>query len=171
MSGNFGPPIDGGPTIEPWGSAGGVDVGPWRAGRGYSAGGAISRALPGAGLGNQVSQNAVETFARDRYVMFNGEQIYDVDNVSIMVLPTAVNGWRTLLALRNSSLTAIDIFIAFGVDATTASVFRFEQDEIMQWDTAVPQDDMYVIAASAGARISIAVSQITLPDPAPVESP
>lgn len=73
----------------------------------------------------------------------------------------APDTYRNLLAFRNTSATA-NIYIGWGRDASTASVFRLEPDIMILFDAVVPQNDIYVIGDAAGS-VSIAYSTIALP--------
>lgn len=72
---------------------------------------------------------------------------------------------RNLLMLRNSSPAAEIVFVSFNTTATTGSVIRLTVNQILLFDTVVPQDDVHVVSDTATGRVSYGFS--TLPFDAP----
>lgn len=74
--------------------------------------------------------------------------------------------YRNYLSMRNTNAVAI-IYIAFGKDATTQSVYRLDPNVMIAWDAVVPQDDVSVLASLAASTVSLLYSTVDLP-PIPV---
>lgn len=71
------------------------------------------------------------------------------------------DSWRNILMIRNSSAAA-NIYVSFGRDASvTGSIIRLSSNQILLFDTVVPQDDLYVIGDAAGS-IAYGYSTIVL---------
>jgi hypothetical protein len=71
----------------------------------------------------------------------------------------APSGKRNWLAFRNTSAVA-NIYVEFGRDASTNSVFRLTPNAILFFDTVVSQDDVYAVADAVGAVLSYSYSNI-----------
>lgn len=67
---------------------------------------------------------------------------------------------RNFLALRNASPGTEVIFVAFGSPASASSWLRLEQNQIVLFDTVVPQPDVWVISDTATGVVSYAHSTI-----------
>lgn len=68
---------------------------------------------------------------------------------------------RNLLMIRNSSAAA-NVYVSFGRDASViGSIIRLAANQIVLFDTVVPQDDVYVIGDAAGS-IAYGYSTISL---------
>jgi len=87
------------------------------------------------------------------------ESVATVGNaVSAIVLPEPTTR-RNFLSFRNNSAAA-NIYVAFGRDASLQSVFRLTPNQILLFDTVVPQDDMYALADAAAAQLVYSYSTI-----------
>lgn len=87
-----------------------------------------------------------------------GEQVVAVPNgSSLSVLPEPAYK-RNLLGFRNSSATATpNIFIAFGTNATANAFLRLTQNQMVLFDNAVPQDEVFAFADAVGAQLTLVV--------------
>lgn len=56
---------------------------------------------------------------------------------------------RNLLLLRNNSATA-NLYIDFGKDASINSTLKLTPNQMILFDTVVPQDDLFVLGDTAG---------------------
>jgi hypothetical protein len=65
---------------------------------------------------------------------------------------------RNLLIIRNSSPLVENIFVAFNTPATQATPLRLLPNQIVLFDTVVPQDDMWVISDTISGRVSYSYS-------------
>lgn len=154
------PPIRPQGGLTPWGAAGGLDLGP-RSRVDQTAGGAFLSSAPSAAAGIGVGADASPTFSLQEYALLNGTQIFTIGTTSEKIIPAPSN-WRNLLILRNSSASATAvIFVNFGADATTESIVRLAQNEVYQWDSKIPQDEIYAICSEAAGRLSVAFSLIS----------
>ncbi len=61
---------------------------------------------------------------------------------------------RNFLALRNSSPAAEILFVAFNTAATAGSWLRLTANQVVLFDTVVPQDDVHVVSDSATGQVS-----------------
>lgn len=92
-----------------------------------------------------------------RYATLSGESIVAVGVASVQALQEpAVR--RNLLGFRNSSTGGQNIFIAFGANATTNSFLLLTPNQMVLFDTVVPQDEVYCVASAAGGQLTVAVS-------------
>lgn len=90
-----------------------------------------------------------------RYAEFNGEQVVAVGVADVLALVEPPQR-RNLLMFRNSGAT--NLFIAFGSVATANSVLRLTSNQMVLFDTVVPQDEVHCISDVAGGQLTIAVS-------------
>lgn len=93
-----------------------------------------------------------------RYAEFNGEQVIAVGAADVLVLVEPPQR-RNLLMFRNSGGT--NLFLAFGAVATSNSVTRLASNQMVLFDSVVPQDEVHCISDAAGGQLTIAVSNYT----------
>lgn len=93
-----------------------------------------------------------------RYANLRGEVVVSVPTTAggslVLVAPDVR---RNMLFIRNSSATA-NLYIAFGLQASTNSILYLTPNQMVLFDTVVPQDDIWAIADAASAQITIAFS-------------
>ena len=81
-------------------------------------------------------------------------------NIGSINFLTTPQGRRNFLAIRNTSATA-NIYLDFGKDATTNSVFKIAANGTLLFDAVVPQDDLYMIGDGINASFSYNYSNIS----------
>ena len=100
---------------------------------------------------------AVMVFDAHRYAWFRGDQVVAVNNAAdTLVLPQS-DPLRNMLLIRNSSATA-NLYISFGKQADLNSPLYLTPNQMVLFDTGVPQDDVHAYADAAAGQISIAFS-------------
>lgn len=82
-----------------------------------------------------------------------------IGTASIRVLEQPT-GLRNLLMFRNSSPGTEIIFIGFGRDATAQSTLAIQAGQMVLFDFAVPQDEVFALCSAATGQLSIAYSTI-----------
>lgn len=115
---------------------------------------------PGGG-GIAVPPSAPQVFSLQGVASFQGSKQFLIGTSSLKVLDAPAT-YRNMLIIRNISGVGVNAFIDFGSDATQGSAIILAPDELILFDSVVPQDDIYAIGSAAGA-ISILVSVISLP--------
>jgi hypothetical protein len=105
-------------------------------------------------------QGVTEAFDESAFCLLNGELVFPVGTSSVLLLPQA-SALRNFLGFRNSSSAAVEIYIAFGVEATLNSWLRLTQNTIALLDTRVPQDSIYAICSAAGGQVTLVQSTTT----------
>lgn len=113
------------------------------------------------GGGLSVPASAPQTFSLQNIASFQGTRVFQIDTFSQKVLDAPAT-YRNMLLIRNSSTTVTNIYVDFGADATIESAIILAQNEVIMFDSVVPQDDIYIIGDTAGLA-SILVSVISLP--------
>jgi hypothetical protein len=98
-----------------------------------------------------------DVFDEAAFALLNGEMVVPVGITSILVLPQPA-ALRNFLGFRNSSATALEIYVAFGTPATLNSWLRLTQNTIVLLDTVVPQDNVYCICSGAAGQVTVVVS-------------
>ena len=63
-----------------------------------------------------------------------------------------------MLAFRNASSGAQNIYISFGSQASTLNWLKLVPGQLVLFDAVVPQDDLYTIADGAAATLVYAYS-------------
>ena len=94
-----------------------------------------------------------------RYARTGGSQYFSVPNGSSSLILPQGNGLRNFLMMRNSSATA-NVYVDFGNNASLNTVLRLTANQIVLFDTVVPQEDIYAYGDAASAFLSIIVSSI-----------
>lgn len=106
---------------------------------------------------------AQEVYEMHRYPSFRGEAVIALaSGVSQQVL-TAPDTYRNGLILRNASGVGVNVFVSFGTTASANSILRLEPNVMIQFDTSVPQDDIFAFASGGAGTLILAVSTIALP--------
>lgn len=93
-----------------------------------------------------------------RYAELRGEVVVAVPTTAGGVLVLAApDVRRNMVMIRNSSATA-NLYLSFGIQPTTASILYLTPNQIVLFDTVVPQDDIWALADAAGGQVSLAFS-------------
>lgn len=93
-----------------------------------------------------------------RYANLRGELVAAVPTTAGgSLILAAPDVRRNMLFIRNSSATA-NLFISFGIQASAASVLYLTPNQMVLFDTVVPQDDMWALADAASGQITVAFS-------------
>lgn len=142
---NF-PPVRPLPVLRPWSAPQSLDSTPENRLSGVAA---ASGALLEA-------RRAVATREAHRYATVSGSLPFDVTTTPQTILAAPQN-YRNFLGIRN--VGAANIFVDFGRDASTDSTFLLVPNQIILFDTVVPQDDVSVLGAGA-SRVSISFSNV-----------
>jgi hypothetical protein len=121
--------------------------------------GGDSAIVPGSAI-MQAPDDADPVPVRDshHYAMLFGQTTAPGANVSSKFLDQPT-GKRNLLMMRNSSASA-NVYVEFSKDATLTSVLRLVPNQMVLFDTVVPQDDLYALADAVGAVLSYSYSTI-----------
>jgi hypothetical protein len=91
-----------------------------------------------------------------RYATINGSLIYATTTTPRQVLAASQN-YRNFLAMRNNG--AENIFIEFGRDASSNSTILLIPNQIILFDTVVPQDDVSAVSVAA-SQLSLSFSNV-----------
>ena len=92
------------------------------------------------------------------YATINGSVVFSVSaTIPATVLPAPQN-FRNFLAIRNTGTT--NVFVEFGRDASTQSTIFLVPNQIILFDTVVPQDDVSVLAQGGTGGVSLSFSNI-----------
>lgn len=126
-------------------------------------------ALPGAGGAFPIAGGAegggLEVYSLERFATLRGSVRIAVANTAPGTLAiSAPPTFRNFLGLRNASAAA-NIFVEFGNDASANSFVRLAPNEIILFDAAVPQDDVFAFADAANAFLIVAQSVYTVVEP------
>jgi len=105
-----------------------------------------------------VSEKSAPVRDPHHYATINSLNTSPGNGVSAIFLQQA-QGRRNFLAFRNVSVGA-NIYIEFGRDANTNSVFKLAPTAVLLFDVVVPQDDVYAYADAVGASLSYSFSNI-----------
>lgn len=117
-----------------------------------------SRAAAAIASGSVVqARDAAPVRESHRYAQINGSVVFQTIPESALILPAPQN-FRNLLMLRNAGATAI--LIDFGRDATASSTIELQPNQIILFDTVVPQDDTYAISPGGISTLSVSFSNI-----------
>lgn len=92
-----------------------------------------------------------------RYAFLRGEIVAAVNNGSSLLILAQNDVRRNMMLVRNSSATA-NLYISFGTQATLNSPLYLTPNQMVLFDTVVPQDDVYAYGDAAGAQITLAFS-------------
>lgn len=134
-------------TRVPWSAPGTIEAVPQSA-----------RAAAAIASGSVVqARDAAPVREAHRYAQINGSVVFQTITESALILPAPQN-FRNLLMLRNAGATAI--LIDFGRDATASSTIELQPNQIILFDTVVPQDDVYAISPGGISTLSVSFSNI-----------
>lgn len=134
-------------TRVPWSAPGTIEAVPQSA-----------RAAAAIASGSVVqARDAAPVREAHRYAQINGSVVFQTIPTSAMVLPAPQN-FRNLLMIRNAGAAAI--LIDFGRDATDTSTIELQPNQIILFDTVVPQDDVYAISPAGISTLSVSFSNI-----------
>jgi len=134
-------------TRVPWSAPGTIEAVPQSA-----------RAAAAIASGSVVqARDAAPVREAHRYAQINGSVVFQTIPESALILPAPQN-FRNLLMLRNAGATAI--LIDFGRDATASSTIELQPNQIILFDTVVPQDDTYAISPGGISTLSVSFSNI-----------
>jgi hypothetical protein len=127
-------------------------------------------ALPGNGGAFPIAGGAegggLEVFSRYPFATLRGSVRIAVSNAAPGTLAVAAPPtFRNFLGLRNASATA-NVYVEFGNEASLNSFVRLAPDEIILFDAAVPQDDVFTFADDVNAFLIVAQSVFTITEPA-----
>lgn len=146
------PPVRPLPTMQPWSAPQTIEAVPEvRTMRPAIASGAVV----------QASQSAAVREAH-RYAQINGSVVFGTTTESQLVLAAPQN-YRNLLMMRNAGATAI--FIEFGRDASPDATIQLQPNQIILFDTVVPQDDVLAISPGGLSTLSVSFSNINFLGP------
>lgn len=98
--------------------------------------------------------NAQQAASVVSFPLANVPQIGVADSVLFLTQPSAQ---RNMLGFRNAS-AAGNIYINFGAQADANSWLRLAPNDMLLFDTVVPQDDLYAIADAAGCVLAVSYS-------------
>lgn len=96
-----------------------------------------------------------------RYATINGSLVYTVSTTPLQVLAASQN-YRNFLAMRNNG--AANIFVEFGREASSNSTILLVPNQIILFDTVVPQDDVSAVG-SAASELSLSFSNVNFLEP------
>lgn len=97
-----------------------------------------------------------------RYAQINGSSIFNLTQDSQLITPAPQN-FRNLLMIRNIGAGVINI--EFGRDATPQATVQLQPNQIILFDTVVPQDDVYGICPGGLSAVSISFSNLNFLEP------
>lgn len=90
--------------------------------------------------------------------IIEGNGTIAISNVAQLII-SINNTLRNFMMIRNSDAAAI-LFVSFGTPASAGSPLALTAGQIVLFDVVVPQDDVYVSSATAGATFSFSYSTI-----------
>ena len=100
--------------------------------------------------------NPLYTREAHRYATLGGNGVVALTTTSVQVLAEPPNR-RNFLLMRNSG--ANPIFVSFGTDANAdTAVLYLVPNQIVLFDTVVPQDEVYAATTTGTSSIAIAAS-------------
>lgn len=140
-----------GPTIPLLGR-----IAPWPMGPSAQPDGPRVSGRPGVPLPGEPG-GPIPVYESHRYAWFRGENVVPVNNGSSTLVLPQTDALRNMLLIRNSSATA-NLYISFGTQATLNSPLYLTPNQMVLFDTGVPQDDVYAYGDAASAQITIGLS-------------
>lgn len=140
------------PTLTPWSAPQTIEAVPEvRTMRAAIASGAVVQASDSASVREA-----------HRYALINGSIVLDTNATSALMLAAPQN-FRNMLIMRNAG--ANTIFVEFGRDATTEAPIILQPNQMILFDTVVPQDDVYALSSVGLSRLSLGFSNINFLGP------
>ena len=97
-----------------------------------------------------------------RYAQINGSVVFNITTTSALILPAPQN-FRNLLMMRNAGASAV--LVEFGRDATPSATIELLPNQIILFDTVVPQDDVYAVCAVGSSTLSLSFSNLNFLEP------
>ena len=140
-------------TLEPWSAPGTIEARP------QSVGSAIAAARAAGSVVQ--ARDAASVREAHRYAQINGSVVFQVTLDSALILPAPQN-FRNLLMIRNAG--ASTLYVEFGRDATPSATLELQPNQMVLFDTVVPQDDVYAIGLGP-TTISVSFSNINFLEP------
>ena len=141
------PPVRPLPTMQPWSAPQTIEAVPEvRTMRAAIASGSVVQA-----------SDAAAVREAHRYALINGSIVLDTSPASALMLAAPQN-YRNMLIMRNAG--ANTIFIDFGRDATNEAPIMLQPNQMVLFDTVVPQDDIFALSTVGISRLSIGFSNI-----------
>lgn len=140
------------PTMRPWSAPQTIEAVPEiRTMRPAIASGAVV----------QASQSTAVREAH-RYAQINGSIILETTATSALMLASPQN-FRNMLIMRNAGSNTI--YIEFGRDATTDAPVILQTNQMILFDTVVPQDDIFALSTVGLSKLSIGFSNLNFLGP------
>lgn len=136
---------------------------PWQAPQSLDAVPQERQLAPAIASGAVVqARDATATREPHRYATLNGSLVFQVTTLSQLVLPAPQN-YRNMLMMRNVGANVL--YIEFGRDASTNATIQLQPNQILLFDTVVPQDDVSAIAGAGTSTLSLSFSNINFLEP------
>jgi hypothetical protein len=136
---------------------------PWQAPQSLEAISEDRKITPAIASGSIVqARDAAPTREPHRYAQLNGSLVFQVTTTSQLVLPAPQN-FRNLLMMRNVGANVL--YIEFGREASTDATIQLQPNQILLFDTVVPQDDVSAIAGAGSSTLSLSFSNINFLEP------
>lgn len=93
-----------------------------------------------------------------RYATINGSVVFVISNAFPTQVLAAPQNYRNFLAMRNTG--ASNVLIEFGRDASASATIVLVPNQIILFDSVVPQDDVSAIASGGASQLSLSFSNI-----------
>lgn len=146
------PPVRPLPTLDAWSAPQKLDAQPEQRRMAVAiASGAAAQA-----------RSATATREAHRYAQINGSVIFQITTTPQLVLPAPQN-FRNLLMMRNTGANVL--YIEFGRDASNLSTIQLQPNQIILFDTVVPQDDVSAVTGAGTAQLSLSFSNVNFIEP------
>ena len=138
-------------------------VRPWQAPQSLDAVPEDRKIAPAIASGSIVqARDATATREPHRYAQINGSLVFQITTTSQLVLPAPQN-YRNLLMMRNAGGNAM--LIEFGREATSNATILLQPNQVLLFDSVVPQDDVNAITTAATSTLSLSFSNINFLEP------
>jgi hypothetical protein len=131
---------------------------PWSAPQTLEALPEVRRMAPAIASGAVVqARDAAPVREAHRYALINGSVIFQTITESQIVLQAPQN-FRNLLIMRNAGANLV--MVEFGRDASPQSTIELQPNQIILFDTVVPQDDVHAMSPGGLSSLSVSFSNI-----------
>ena len=138
-------------------------VQPWSAPQSVEAVPDVRKVTPAIASGAIVqARNAAAVREPHRYAMLNGSLVFQITTTSQLVLPQPQN-FRNMLMMRNAGANAM--LIEFGREASSNSTILLQPNQVLLFDSVVPQDDVSAICSAGNSTLSLSFSNINFLEP------
>ena len=138
-------------------------VQPWSAPQSVEAVPDVRKVTPAIASGAIVqARNAAAVREPHRYATLNGSLVFQITTTSQLVLPAPQN-YRNMLILRNVGPNIVRI--DFGREASAIATIELQANQILLFDSVVPQDDVNAITAAGTSTLSLSFSNINFLEP------